>query len=464
MEKISLIIAAAGKGERSGLSENKLLFKDASGKTVLERTLFAFVRSGIIDEYVVAVSPADKAVMEKLLPKEVKLVVGGKTRSESVKNALEAVTGEIVLIHDGARPFVSKEIISACAESAKKFGSGIAAAASRDTICKADSFAGSESFSQNGCSAKNRGGAAGGSPCTGAAGGCFDGGAAGGSPCNGSADGCIDGGAAGGAASEFGDSEATKITEYIGKSGLYSVQTPQGFRTELIKKAYALAGERTFNDDGEVYATYIGAPVLTAGNSKNVKLTFKEDFEPTSEDCFCGEFGKDGLKKLSGAGEYRFGTGFDCHKFAENRKLILGGVEIAHDKGLLGHSDADVLSHAITDAILSAAAMRDIGYHFPDTDPAYEGADSIKLLKTALELVGEKGFAVTSVSATIMAEKPKLLKRIPEITANLAAALGIKEDKVGIAATTLEGLGFVGREEGICVQATATLFKKRRII
>lgn len=434
MEKISLIIAAAGKGERAGLSENKLLFKDASGKTVLERTLFAFVRSGIIDEYVVAVPPADKAVMEKLLPKEVKIVVGGKTRSESVKNALEAVTGEIVLIHDGARPFVSKEIISACAESAKKFGSGIAAAASRDTICKADSFARSESFSKNGCSAKNRGGAA---------------------------DGCIDGGAAGGrSASEFCDSEATKITEYIGKSGLYSVQTPQGFRTELIKKAYALAGERTFNDDGEVYATYIGAPVLSTGSSKNVKLTFKEDFEPTGENCFCGEFGKDGLKKLSGAGEYRFGTGFDCHKFAENRKLILGGVEIAHDKGLLGHSDADVLSHAITDAILSAAAMRDIGYHFPDTDPAYEGADSIKLLKTALELVGEKGFAVTSVSATIMAEKPKLLKRIPEITANLAAALGIKEDRVGIAATTLEGLGFVGREEGICVQATATLFKK----
>ena len=442
MEKISLIIAAAGKGERAGLSENKLLFKDSSGKTVLERTLFAFVRSGIIDEYVVAVSPADKAVMEKLLPKEVKIVVGGKTRSESVKNALEAVTGEIVLIHDGARPFVSKEIISACAESAKKFGSGIAAAASRDTICKADSFARSESFSQNGCSAKNRGDAS----------GC--------SPCNGAADGCIDGGAASGSASEFGDSEATKITEYIGKSGLYSVQTPQGFRTELIKKAYALAGERTFNDDGEVYATYIDAPVLTAGSSKNVKLTFKEDFEPTGEDCCCGEFGKDGLKKLSGAGEYRFGTGFDCHKFAENRKLILGGVEIAHDKGLLGHSDADVLSHAITDAILSAAAMRDIGYHFPDTDPAYEGADSIKLLKTALELVGEKGFAVTSVSATIMAEKPKLLKRIPEITANLAAALGIKEDRVGIAATTLEGLGFVGREEGICVQATATLFKK----
>lgn len=404
MEKISLIIAAAGKGERAGLSENKLLFKDASGKTVLERTLFAFVRSGIIDEYVVAVSPADRAVMEKLLPKEVKIVVGGKTRSESVKNALEAVTGEIVLIHDGARPFVSKEIISACAESAKKFGSGIAAAASRDTICKADSFAGSEDFPEN--------------------------------------------------------ESLAEITEYIGKSGLYSVQTPQGFRTELIKKAYALAGERTFNDDGEVYATYIGAPVLTAGSSKNVKLTFKEDFEPTGEACFCGEFGKNGLKKLSGAGEYRFGTGFDCHKFAKNRKLILGGVEIAHDKGLLGHSDADVLSHAITDAILSAAAMRDIGYHFPDTDPAYEGADSIKLLKTALALVGEKGFAVTSVSATIMAEKPKLLKRIPEITANLAAALGIKEDRVGIAATTLEGLGFVGREEGICVQATATLFKK----
>lgn len=404
MKNVSLIIAAAGKGERAGFEKNKLLFKGADGKTVLERTLFAFVKSGIIDEYVVAVSEKDEAEISAILPREVKIVLGGKTRSASVKNALAAVTGDIVLIHDGARPFVSAEIIKTCAESAEKFGSGIVAEESRNTVCRAE----------NG-----------------------------------------------------------EIAEYLGKSGLYSVQTPQGFKTELIKKAYAATGEENFNDDGEVYAKFIAPPRIVKGSTENVKLTFKEDFKNTADgaeycgaDCRGGVFGgatgsdtHTAASASAGAGEYRFGTGFDCHKLVTGRKLILGGIEIPHDKGLLGHSDADVLSHAITDAIFAAAAMRDIGYHFPDTDPAYEGADSIELLKTALKIVGEKGFSVTSVSATIMAEKPKLLKFIPEITENLAAALGIAKGNAGIAATTLEGLGFVGREEGICVSATATLIK-----
>ncbi len=395
MKKVSLILAAAGKGERAGFEENKLFFKGADGKTVLERAFFAFVNSGIVDEYVVAVSEKDEKRIKALLPREVRIVLGGKTRSESVKNALAAVTGDIVLIHDGARPFVSAEIIKNCAESADKFGSGIVAEESRNTVCRA---------------------------------------------------------------------ENDEIAEYLGKSGLYSVQTPQGFQTELIKKAYALAGEENFNDDGEVYAKFIAPPRIVKGSAENVKLTFKEDFKNAADGAkACGADYPQGASCSQGAstsaGEYRFGTGFDCHKLVTGRKLILGGVEIPHDKGLLGHSDADVLAHAITDAIFSAAAMRDIGYHFPDTDPAYEGADSIKLLKTALKIVGEKGFFVTSVSATIMAEKPKLLKRIPEITENLAAALGIPAEKVGIAATTLEGLGFVGREEGICVSATATLIK-----
>lgn len=406
MKNVSLIIAAAGKGERAGFEKNKLLFKGADGKTVLERTLFAFVKSGIIDEYVVAVSEKDEAEISAILPREVKIVLGGKTRSASVKNALAAVTGDIVLIHDGARPFVSAEIIENCANSADKFGSGIVAEESRNTVCRAE----------NG-----------------------------------------------------------EIAEYLGKSGLYSVQTPQGFKTELIKKAYAAAGEENFNDDGEVYAKFIAPPRIVKGSTENVKLTFKEDFKNTADGAeYCGADCRDGVfggatgsdthtaasaGASAGAGEYRFGTGFDCHKLVTGRKLILGGIEIPHDKGLLGHSDADVLSHAITDAIFAAAAMRDIGYHFPDTDPAYEGADSIELLKTALKIVGEKGFSVTSVSATIMAEKPKLLKFIPEITENLAAALGIPAEKAGIAATTLEGLGFVGREEGICVSATATLIK-----
>ena len=151
--------------------------------------------------------------------------------------------------------------------------------------------------------------------------------------------------------------------------------------------------------------------------------------------------------------------GFDCHKLVENRKLILGGIEIPFDKGLLGHSDADVLTHAIMDAILSSVAMRDIGYWFSDKDPKYKGADSIKLLERVLEMVKEKGYKVTSISAVIMAQKPKLLNFIPLITEKLRSVLGLDYDNVGIGATTLEGLGFVGREEGICAKATAVTEK-----
>ena len=130
-----------------------------------------------------------------------------------------------------------------------------------------------------------------------------------------------------------------------------------------------------------------------------------------------------------------------------------------HVKGLLGHSDADVLTHAIMDAILSALSLRDIGYHFSDKDAKYKDACSMELLKKVLSMINEKGYKVSSVSATIMAEKPKLLSHIPAITENLAKALSLSIDKIGLGATTLEGLGFVGREEGICVHATATLEK-----
>ncbi|MBO5066768.1 MAG: 2-C-methyl-D-erythritol 2,4-cyclodiphosphate synthase [Clostridia bacterium] len=182
---------------------------------------------------------------------------------------------------------------------------------------------------------------------------------------------------------------------------------------------------------------------LYDGDAKNVKLTYAQDFE-----------------LLSDKPTHRFGTGFDCHKLVENRKLILGGVTIPHDKGLLGHSDADVLTHAIMDAILSSLSLRDIGYHFSDKDPKYKDADSMKLLSTVLEMVDKEGYKVESISATIMAEKPKLLPHIPSITKNLADALSLQTSLVGIGATTLEGLGFVGREEGICVHATAVLVKK----
>lgn len=370
--KVSLIIACAGCGARTGFKENKLLYK-TDGYTVVERTLKAFNDSGLIDQIVISASEKDFDVITSI-SNGATVVLGGSTRTQSVKNALSHVDGDVVLIHDGARPFVTKKIIQDCIATAVKNGSAIPVIPTRNTIIR-------------------------------------------------KTENCA--------------------PEYVGKNGLYSVQTPQGFKTEYIKRAYAQIKDRTFNDDGEIYKEFIGDLSLYDGDAKNVKLTYAQDFE-----------------LLSDKPTHRFGTGFDCHKLVENRKLILGGVTIPHDKGLLGHSDADVLTHAIMDAILSSLSLRDIGYHFSDKDPKYKDADSMKLLSTVLEMVDKEGYKVESISATIMAEKPKLLPHIPSITKNLADALSLQTSLVGIGATTLEGLGFVGREEGICVHATAVLVKK----
>ena len=369
--KVSLILACAGKGSRAGFNNNKI-WETIDGKPVIEHALSAFKSSNKIDEFIITASIDDYDKINALYGAECKVVLGGSTRTESVLNALNEVSGEIVLIHDGARPFVTDKMICDCIECASIYGGAIPAVPSRDTVI-------------------------------------------------------------------VKDGNVTKT--YLGKNQIYSVQTPQGFKTNLIKDAYACARDKTFNDDGEVFKEYIGELFVYDGDYQNLKLTYPEDF--TSKQPIP-----------------RFGVGFDSHRLVENRKLILGGVEIPHDKGLLGHSDADVLTHAIMDAILSALSLRDIGYHFSDKDPQYKDACSMNLLKRVLTMIDQKGYKVSSVSASIMAEKPKLLKHIPNITLSLATALSIDIDKVGITATTLEGLGFVGREEGICVHATAVLIEK----
>ena len=367
--KTSLILACAGIGARAKQNKNKLLAV-VGGKTVLESTLYCFTKTKLIDEYIIVVNSADKEKISSLAPDNAKIVIGGETRTKSIKNALEFVSGNIVLIHDGARPFVSQKMIEDCINLAKEKGSAIPLIPQRDTIAKAS----------------------------------------------------------GGI-----------VQTYLGKEDIYNIQTPQGFDSKSIKKAYLLAEDKTFNDDGEVYKTYIGNLFYYFGEETNKKLTYPSDFSQQET--------------------VRFGTGFDCHKLVENRKLILGGVEIEHFKGLLGHSDADVLTHAIMDAILSGLALSDIGHLFPDTDPKYKDANSIELLKQVLDLIDKKGYKVESLSASIMAEKPKLQKHILSIRQNLANVIKIDIEKVGIGATTLEGLGFVGREEGICTHATVVLAK-----
>ena len=157
--------------------------------------------------------------------------------------------------------------------------------------------------------------------------------------------------------------------------------------------------------------------------------------------------------------DIRIGHGFDVHQFAENRKLILCGVEIEHDKGLLGHSDADVATHAVMDALLGAAAKGDIGRHFPDTDDKYKGADSLKLMEHVIEMLLADGYSISNIDVTIVAQKPKLLPYIDQMTENIASVAKVSKSRVNVKATTTEELGFTGRGEGIAAEAVCILTK-----
>lgn len=153
----------------------------------------------------------------------------------------------------------------------------------------------------------------------------------------------------------------------------------------------------------------------------------------------------------------RIGHGYDVHRLTQGRRLILGGVDIPWDRGLLGHSDADVLTHAVMDALLGAAGLGDIGKAFPDTDPAYKGADSVALLERVARMIGQAGYRVGNVDATVLAQRPKLLPHIPQMRSNLARAMGVAEGRVNVKATTEEGLGFTGSGEGMAAHAVCLL-------
>ena len=157
--------------------------------------------------------------------------------------------------------------------------------------------------------------------------------------------------------------------------------------------------------------------------------------------------------------DFRVGTGFDAHRLSEDRPLVLGGVTVPHEKGLLGHSDADVLCHALSDAILGAAALGDMGKFFPDTDPKWKGADSLQMLRECVRLAGEKGWQVGNADATVVCEKPKLALYLSAMADKIAQAMGVNGDQVSVKAKTTEGMGFEGREEGLSAQAVVLLKK-----
>lgn len=203
----------------------------------------------------------------------------------------------------------------------------------------------------------------------------------------------------------------------------------------------------SYTDDCQLIEAAGGRVRLTLGDYKNIKLTTPED--RVTARAYLGEQKEEKTMRI--------GSGYDVHRLVEGRKLILGGVDVPYERGLLGHSDADVLAHAITDALLGAAALGDIGKLFPDNDPQYEGADSLALLGRVCALLGEKGYSIGNIDATVIAQRPKLAPHIPQMRENLAKACGIALPQVSVKATTEEGLGFTGSGDGIAASAVCLL-------
>lgn len=230
---------------------------------------------------------------------------------------------------------------------------------------------------------------------------------------------------------------------------LWAVQTPQAFSLALYQEALgkARAAGQSYTDDCQLIEAAGGSVKLTMGDYRNIKLTTPEDLLAAR-----AYLGGEGGKKT-----VRIGYGYDVHRLVDGRKLILAGVEVPFEKGLLGHSDADVIAHAVADALLGAAALGDIGHLFPDTDPRYAGADSLKLLGEVCRLLREKGFSIGNIDATLLAQRPKIAPHILRMRENLAAACGIAVDQVSVKATTEERLGFTGREEGMAASAVCLL-------
>ena len=344
------VIVAGGSSTRFG---NDKLNMPLFDKTVLQNTVDVF--RPIVDQIVVVGAHVDGTTFAE----------GGQTRFLSVQNGLNAVDKncQFVAIHDGARPFVSKNLVVKLFAEAQKNGSAIPSLPVTDTVWNL----------ANGAQVVNR-------------------------------------------------------------DNLKSVQTPQVFRFDLISHAFANATHQNYTDESTLFYDVFGQVNFVDGERANVKITYPGDL-PT----------------------FRIGNGFDVHAFCDGEFVILGGVKIPFNKKLKGHSDADVLAHAICDGVLSASNNRDIGVQFPDTDDKYLGANSMDLLATCVQIAKNSGFEVVNVSAVIICQAPKLAPHIPQMASNIAKVLGIDVSCVNLSATTTEKLGALGNGDGIAVESTVLL-------
>ncbi len=370
-KRICAIITAGGNGTRME-SQIPKQYIPITGVPMIRRTAAVFEKWDAVDCIAVTAPQEHMQLCREILAdvrKSVIVVTGGKQRQDSVANALRELNDrtsfDYVIIHDGARPYVTEKVLKDSLEKAFETGAAVAAVPVKDTI---------------------RSGA---------------------------------------------------MT--LQRDNLYIVQTPQTFEKSIILRAHEKAASDAHcgTDDGSLVER-LGLPVaLSQGDYANIKITTKEDLPPMQ----------------------RIGKGYDVHRLVTGRLLVLGGVTIPHPTGLEGHSDADVLVHAIMDALLGAAALGDIGRHFPDTDSSYAGISSIVLLQKTREIIAAAGNVIVNVDATVIAEAPKLAPYIDEMRINIADALLIDPSCVGIKATTTEGLGFTGRKEGIAADAVCLISK-----
>lgn len=363
-KKVSVVLASAGSGTRMGLDVPKQFLK-LGQKTILEKSYEKMKCSSLVDEVLVVTNERYIEETKKLLP-GAKVVVGGRERQDSIFEGIKALKmddDDLVLVHDAARPFVTKEVIEKVIEAAYEFEAAIPGVRPKDTIRTND--------------------------------------------------------------------------KTLDRNELSIVQTPQGFSFGCLKKAYEKAyAEKYYGTDDAGLVERLGIKVkIVEGNYDNIKITTKEDMPHMQ----------------------RIGTGFDVHKLVEGRDLILGGVKIPYEKGLLGHSDADVLVHALMDALLGAAALGDIGKHFPDTDERYKGISSIELLKHVSSLLKDEGYSLVNADITLICERPKIASYILEMKKNIADAMDVSIGQINIKGTTTEKLGFTGRGEGIASEAVCML-------
>lgn len=377
------LVVAAGRGRRFG-AERPKQYAPLAGRPLLHHTLAAFVRHPRIDAVRPVIHPDDLAEFEHaaaglsvLAP-----VFGGDDRQESVRLGLESLVELApthVLVHDGARPLVSAELIGRVVDALATSGGALPALPVTDSLKRA-----------------------------------------------------VDG----------------EVVVGLPREGLWRAQTPQAFHFGPLLAAHrALAGSALTDDSA--LAEGVGLRVmLVEGEEGNLKVTTPEDLARAERM----------LARAGGAGlAPRTGQGFDVHRFGPGDGVILCGVRIAHDRALVGHSDADVALHALTDAILGALAEGDIGTHFPPSDPRWRGADSALFLADAAARVRARGGILAHVDLTLICEHPRIGPHRAAMTVRVAEILGLAQDRVGIKATTSEGLGFTGRGEGIAALAVATV-------